>query len=97
MTRLLNTTAPATTTRIRAIGKRLGKRLANVALDAASYAIACVCDSYPRLDERRQIHMLRMRLLSYEMRVSELELELHGSTLPSLPDVPDAVKTRDLN
>ena len=86
---------------------RLTSRLKNAAIDAASYGIACLCDNYPRLDERRQIHMLRLRLFSYEMRLSELEQErdnykamhemAHGSTLPSLPDVPASVKPGDLN
>ena len=86
---------------------RLTNRLKNAALDAASYGIAVICDNYPRLDERRQIHMLRLRLFSYEMRLSELEQErdnykamhemTHGSTLPSLPDVPSSLKPGDLN
>jgi hypothetical protein len=92
---------------IRSLTNRIAIRLANVTLDATSYAIACLCDNYPRLDERREIHMLRLRLNSYELRVSELETErdnykamhemTHGSTLPSLPDVPDSVKSTDLN
>jgi len=86
---------------------RLTTRLKNAAIDAASYSIAVICDNYPRLDERRQIHMLRLRLFSYEMRLSELEQErdnykamhemAHGSTLPSLPDVPGSLKPGDLN
>ena len=57
------------------VANRLVRRLKNAAIDAASYGIAVICDNYPRLDERRQIHMLRLRLFSYEMRLSELEQE----------------------
>jgi len=86
---------------------RLTKRLANAAIDIASWSIAQICDAYPSIEHRREIHMLRLRCNSYEMRCSELELELdgyktmhemaHGSTIPSLPDPPDSGNHRDLN
>jgi len=57
---------------------RLTHRLSYLAIESAGAAIATLCDSIPQIEHRREIHMLRLRLNSYECRVSELEMELDG-------------------
>lgn len=72
MTRTLNTMDAATA---KHIYSTVARRVANLAMDAAAYAIACVCDRYPRLDERREIHILRMKLAESYATISRLEAE----------------------
>lgn len=50
-------------------------RTKHLAIDLASWTIALVCESYPLINERREIHLLRMQLNGYQHRVSELEVE----------------------
>lgn len=49
------------------------KRLTNLALDAAAYGVAVVCDNYPRLEEKRLICQLRLKLADAYCRIADLE------------------------
>ena len=55
------------------LGHALMKRAQHAALDVASYSIAAICNANPRLDDRRQIHHLRMRLTDAHFRIADLE------------------------
>lgn len=44
-------------------------------IDIAGWTMAWVCESYPHANDRREIHLLRMQLNRYHLRLSEVELE----------------------
>ena len=53
----------------------LPRHIKHLAIDAASWTIALVCDIYPLVNERREIHALRMQLNGYQHRLSAVEVE----------------------
>lgn len=53
--------------------RTFAKRLANLALDAAAFTVACVCDNYPCFDEKLQLAQLRLILQRSYVRIHDLE------------------------
>lgn len=97
-----------TKTQARTLGRLVGKRVRELAIDATSWAIGLLCDRYPHIDERRQIHQLRMARYHDLSRIAELEEQVagykamhelqHGQTVDlPLTETDEPVNHRDLN